>query len=67
MKTVVERKMSLDKRRPSVEKKMFSVDDFSKERSCFYDYGAKNPVEFSGFVKKGDSKFIDEIGRSFKF
>ncbi|MCI8772740.1 MAG: hypothetical protein HFI50_02225 [Lachnospiraceae bacterium] len=67
MKTVVERNMNLNERRPPVEKKLFAVDDFSKERSCFYDYGAKNPVEFSGFVKKGDSKFIDEIGRSFKF
>lgn len=64
MKTVVERNMNLNKRHPSVKKKLFTIDDFTLERSCFYDYGAKNPVEFSGFVKKGDSKFIDEIGRS---
>ncbi len=64
MKTVVERNMNLNKRHPPVKMKLFTIDDFTPERSCFYDYGAKNPVEFSGFVKKGNSKFIDEIGRS---
>lgn len=67
MKTVMERNMNLNKYNSSKKKKLFTLDDFQQERSCFYDYGAKNPVEFSGFVKKGNSKFIDDIGRNFNF
>ncbi|MCM1173919.1 MAG: hypothetical protein NC341_02585 [Blautia sp.] len=65
MKTVVERKVGLGSRYPFAEKKPLLADDFRQERSCFYDFGAKNPVEFSGFVRKGDSAFIDEIGKGF--
>lgn len=44
--------MNLNKRHPPVKKNLFTIDDFTPERSCFYDYGAKNPVEFSGFEKR---------------
>lgn len=65
MKTVMERNMNLNKYNSSKKKKLFTLDDFQQERSCFYDYGAKNPVGFSGFVDKGNSAFINEIGKGF--
>lgn len=65
MKTVMERKGKSDVPSSFAEKRLFIMDDLQQERSCFYDFGAKSPVGFSGFVNKGNSAFIDEIGRGF--
>lgn len=67
MKTVMERNMNLNKYNSSKKKKLFTLDDFQQERSCFYDFGAKSPVGFSGFVDKGNSAFINEIGKDFNW
>lgn len=67
MKTVMERNMNLNKYNSSKKKKLFTLDDFTPERSCFYDFGAKSPVGFSGFVDKGNSAFINEIGKGFNW
>lgn len=67
MKTVVENNVGLNRRYTITNEiaSPFEVN-LSQERSCFYDYGVRNQVEFSGFVKGGDSAFIDEIGRCFQ-
>lgn len=65
MKTVMERKERPYIQPSFVEKKPLIMDDFQQERSCFYDFGAKSPVGFSGFVDKGNSAFINEIGKGF--
>lgn len=66
MKTVVERSSGLG--RPfsfPIGTKYPVLEDLNQERSCFYDYGARNPVEFSGFVEQEDSAFIDELEQCF--
>lgn len=66
MKTVVENNVGLNKQYYVSKENMFPVaDHISHERSCFYDFGARSSVEFSGFVNNGDSVFIDQIGRCF--
>lgn len=67
MKTVVENNKDLYRGYSiSVEKVYPSMDNSAQGRSCFYDFGAKSAVEFSGFVEDGDCPFIDEIGECFK-
>ncbi len=66
MKTVVENEAGLDRHYAlSVETEYPALNDFSQGRSCFYDYGAKSLVEFSGFVDQGDSVFINEVEKCF--
>lgn len=66
MKTVVENNVGLDKQHLISEGfEISDVDDRRQERSCFYDFGARSSVGFTGFVNTGDSAFIDKIGRCF--
>jgi len=67
MKTVVENNTGLDRNYTlSVETDYPVLEGFEQGRSCFYDFGAKSSVEFSGFVNEGDSPFVDEIGKWFQ-
>lgn len=62
MKTVVGRSSGLDREYSfPVETNCPVLDGFNQKRSCFYDYGARNSVEFSGFVNQEDSELIDEL------
>lgn len=66
MKTVVENNIILEKLYPISDEEQYpAMDNSGQERSCFYDFGARSLVEFSGFVNSGNSAFIDEIGRCF--
>lgn len=49
----------------SVETEYPVLDNCNQGRSCFYDYGARCSVEFSGFVDQGDSAFISEVEKCF--
>ncbi|MDE5830723.1 MAG: hypothetical protein K2H53_03475 [Clostridia bacterium] len=66
IKTVVENNKDIYRKQgdSSVEK----VHPFTPvpKKSCFYDFGAPSPVEYAGFVKDGDSPFIDEVGDLFR-
>lgn len=67
MKTIMDNNRGLDMRYPSFnEDGNFIVNEFARERSCFYDFGARSAVEFSGFVDEEDSEFINEVGRYFQ-
>lgn len=66
MKTVVENNVGINSPLTTPVEIGYSSEDYSSQgRSCFYDFGAKSLVEFSGFVNSGDSAFIDEIGKCF--
>lgn len=66
MKTVVESDAGLDRHYTlSVETEYSVLNNLSSGRSCFYDYGARSSVEFSGFVEQGESEFINEVEKCF--
>lgn len=66
MKTVVENNVGLIRQYSlSDERDYPTIESFGQERSCFYDYGARSSVEFSGFIDNGDSAFVDGIGKYF--
>ncbi len=62
MKTVVENNVNTSKHYPiSRARKYPSTEGIASGRSCFYDFGAKSLMEFSGFSEDVDSAFIDEV------
>lgn len=63
MKTVVVRNEDMYKSLYQPEEVNHPIIPYSlpPKRSCFYDYGASNPVQFTGFVNSGDDPLIDEL------
>lgn len=67
MKTVVGNNAGLDKHYPLLDvRENDPVNELVQGRSCFYDFGARSSVEFTGFVDEGDSELIDKIGDYFR-
>jgi len=67
MKTVIENDADLDRCYPGTdERENCLIHEFDLGRSCFYDFGAKNPVVFSGYSKDGDSEFINKVMNFFQ-
>ena len=63
MRTVVENKIKVEERF-SLDPKYSRNCMRTKERkdSCFYEYGVRNPVSFSGFEEGETSKFVASLG-----
>lgn len=68
MRTVVENNKGLDRPYLPPESVVYHTErNFKPKRSCFYDFGAKSSIEFSGFDDNKEDRFVKEVGQMFQF
>lgn len=62
MKTVVGYDERLDKHYPVTKQKRYgTMNTPKKERSCFYDFGARSTLEFSGYEDDGYDEVMSDF------
>lgn len=67
MKTVVGNDVGLDRSYPLPDiRNGFPVGRSNQEHSCFYDFGVRSSVGFTGAVNHEESDLIDKLGKYFQ-